>query len=198
MGSLRLRLRPPLTSNARQPEGMSTLRWIDPRLVPALVISTTAFSVAYLEWSFGVGAAALLGLTQISFTAFGIGALLWGFLGRRRTMLIAGVYSLALVVLTTLVVRVEGTHRKAESFRRGDAIVTALSSFRAEHNRYPDSLRELVPKYLTEIPHSSMSALYEIPFTYRLKGTRGFGLAFPAPAWLICQRTESTPWACND
>lgn len=163
----------------------------------ALLVGTAALSIAQLEWSFGVMAAGLLGLAWVSIVLAAIGSLCWGLFARRRTGLFAGAGLLLSLVLHVLVVRAVGTRRKAESIRRGDTIAAALSSFRAEYDRYPDSLPELVPKYLPEIPMTAMAALRQIPFHYRV-GDQGFELGFPAPAWLVCYRTESASWACDD
>jgi hypothetical protein len=37
--------------------------------------------------------------------------------------------------------------------QRGDRIVMALTQYRADHGRYPESLGELSPAYLKDIPH---------------------------------------------
>src|SRR5437899_11638037 len=59
--------------------------------------------------------------------------------------------ALVLVVLVTIRAhRQDG--RDQVTIRRGDSIAAALEQFaRAEH-RYPDSLRELVPRYLPSLP----------------------------------------------
>jgi general secretion pathway protein G len=41
--------------------------------------------------------------------------------------------------------------------------------FKADHNRFPESLQELVPKYRDEIPKDC----WERPFQYRVPGSRG-------------------------
>jgi hypothetical protein len=177
---------------------VNTIRWSDPRLLSALLVGAAALSIVHLEWSFGFAAAGFFGLVFIAVILAAVGSFLWGYFARRRIGLVIGAYLLLLVAFQVLVVHEIGISRKAESLRRGDMIAAALSSFRAEHDRYPDSLPELVPKYLPEIPNTAMAALHEVHFHYRLSDQGGFELSFPAPKWLTCYRNESIPWACND
>ena len=177
---------------------MNTPSWLDPRFLSALLIGAAALSILHLEWSFGFAAAGFVGLIFLAVILAAVVSLLWGFFTRRRIGLLIGTYLLVLVVFQVLVVHEIDITRKAESFRRGDMIATALSSFRTEHARYPNSLAELVPRYLSEIPNTAMAALHVVPFHYTLSDKEGFELSFPAPRWLTCYRNESLSWACND
>ena len=81
----------------------------------------------------------------------------------------------AALVLTALVTfrRHRQDGRDQVTIRRGDSIAAALEQFaRAEH-RYPDSLRELVPRYLPSLPPPGPS--YQYWRLWRpLPGSRGY------------------------
>ena len=81
----------------------------------------------------------------------------------------------AALVLTALVTfrRHRQDGRDQVTIRRGDSIAAALEQFaRAEH-RYPDSLRELVPRYLPSLPPPGPG--YQYWRLWRpLSGSRGY------------------------
>ncbi|HLQ46442.1 MAG TPA: hypothetical protein VK137_16985, partial [Planctomycetaceae bacterium] len=57
-------------------------------------------------------------------------------------------------------------HKRAEAFR-ATMLRLALSDFHREHDRYPESLRELVPTYFAEVPLDPSTAG---PFVYFPRG----------------------------
>ncbi len=66
--------------------------------------------------------------------------------------IIARFKGITLLLGVSLMVRCSGNGSDAITLRRGDSIVVALEQFaRAEH-RYPDSLQELMPRYLKNLP----------------------------------------------
>lgn len=140
----------------------------------------------------------LVGLVWVAISMIAVVFLAQGLVSRRGLATLSGVGLVLVLAVSLIVVRKVDTRRKAESMRRGDAIVAALSSFRAERGRYPSSLAELSPKFLPAIPITASAALHDVPFQYRLSDRDGFELGFPTSAWLICHRAASTPWACDD
>lgn len=162
------------------------------------IVGTAVFSIVGLEFSFGVEATALLGLVSVIVPLIAVILLVWGVFARRRIGIVSGMCLLLVLAGSFVLIREIDERRKAESMRRGDGIFTALSSFRKERGRYPSSLEELVPEFLPRIPSSAAAVLRDVPFHYRQSDRDGFELTFPAPAWLVCHRTESTSWACDD
>jgi len=60
--------------------------------------------------------------------------------------------SLTLLLGVSLVVRCKAAGSDAVTTRRGDSIVVAVEQFATTEHRYPDSLPELVPRYLKSLP----------------------------------------------
>jgi hypothetical protein len=166
--------------------------------VVAGVFGAVGCAVGYLEWSFSYVTAGLIGLVWLSISMTAVVLVARGLVSRRRLATLSGVGLVLVLAVSLLLVRKVDTRRKAESMHRGDAIVAALSSFRAERGRYPGSLAELSPKFLHRIPSTASAALHDVPFQYRLSDRDGFELSFPASAWLVCHRAASTTWACDD
>jgi hypothetical protein len=177
---------------------LSSLRWSHASWAAGLVAGIAVFSTAYLEWSFGFVATALIGLAAAACVLTAVAALIWGVLARRRIGLVSGASVLLVLAVSLALVREIDRRRKTESMRRGDTIFAALSSFRTDRGHYPNSLKELVPEFLPNVPSSAGAVLRDVPFHYRVSDRDGFDLGFPAPAWRVCHRTESTPWACVD
>ena len=175
------------------------LHWYDPRLLIAAVVVSAALVFIDIEWSFDYGASGLLGFVWALMPLAAVASLVWGLSARRRTGLIVGGYLLVMFAVVLLVPHEMVSARKAESIQFGDKIAAALSSFSEEHDYYPESLADLVPKYLAEIPTTGMGVLHDVPFRYRLSDEEGFSLSFPAPRWIDCfYRLESVSWVCND
>jgi len=66
--------------------------------------------------------------------------------------IVARFKGITLLLGVPLMVRCSGNGSDAITIRRGESIVVALEHFaRAEH-RYPDSLQELMPRYLKSLP----------------------------------------------
>jgi hypothetical protein len=62
-------------------------------------------------------------------------------------------FLLLLLSVTTFLAGCSDTHQQIkETEQRGDKIIRALDQFFADNGKYPKSLSELTPKYLTEIP----------------------------------------------
>ncbi len=171
----------------------------DPRFLVPAVLGPAALMFIDIEWSFDYGASGLIGFVWVSMLLAGVATLTWGLLARRRTGLIVGAYLLLMFGVVFVVPGELGAERKAKSIHVGDKIASALSSFSAEHDHYPASLADLVPKYLSEIPTTGMGVLHDVPFRYRLSDAQGYSLSFPAPRWIDCfYRLESVSWVCND
>ena len=62
--------------------------------------------------------------------------------------------SAAVLVLTVHVYRI------IDAQSRGQALVSAIQSFRAENRTYPGSLEELVPKYIDRVPSAVFGRFY--------------------------------------
>ena len=56
----------------------------------------------------------------------------------------------------------------ATSHNRGEHIVRQLEAYHAHEGRYPDSLTQLVPRYLPKVPSTATSLFTQRPYNYRL------------------------------
>jgi hypothetical protein len=68
--------------------------------------------------------------------------------------------------------------RKKESIQIGDAIVSALKAYYADHHRYPDALDNLAPQYMSSVPQPTAG---DGTWRYFSRGTE-FYLQFAVPA----------------
>jgi hypothetical protein len=93
-----------------------------------------------------------------------------------------------------------GTGAKAEAwFKKAEPIVIALAQHHAKHNRYPATLGELVPEYLSEqawrrsdgtqlgdgFSYVPLGQSYELKFTYAGPGTNK-----------CLYRPDASKWEC--
>jgi len=50
--------------------------------------------------------------------------------------------------------------------KRGDLIISALSEYHKSEGKYPDSLKELIPQYIDELPSEKMEGIRHHDFEY--------------------------------
>lgn len=87
-----------------------------------------------------------------------------------------------------------GVGPKAEQGYRDCApVIDALGRFQAEHGAYPETLEELVPAFLPELPQSP-----GLEYAYRAQ-TPGYQLEFRyvGPGMNICRYTPEAGWDCE-
>jgi len=163
-----------------------------------MLCGSVAMAVVNLEWSYEFLALVFIALVVVLSLLISVALLIWGILSRRGTRRFVGLCLLISIATYFLIVDRVGTKRMDETFRRGDEIVVALSAFRTRHERYPDSLPQLVPQYLSKIPCSAIRALVDHPFYYQISDVGGFELGFKAAIGGKCRRSESKAWECGD
>jgi len=66
--------------------------------------------------------------------------------------IIARFKGVTLLLGISLMMRCSGNGSDAITIRRGDSIVVAIELFASAEHRYPDSLPELMPRYLKSLP----------------------------------------------
>lgn len=89
--------------------------------------------------------------------------------------------------------------KQERSKATGDAVCAALDAWHNRHGRYPETLQELVPELLPNVPTSAMGLWSTIPFRYRRDAAGDdYSLAFDSPAWIVCERGRRRPWRCDD
>lgn len=165
----------------------------------SVLVSTTAILVvAHLE-SFGFAATVLCAMLHLGTLGLGLLLLVVDAIranARHRRIgssLLVG--ALAAIAATSLIHR----RQRDRSEATGDAVCTALDAWRDRHGQYPDSLEELVPALLPNVPTSAMGLWSTIPFRYwRDAAGNDYSLAFDSPAWIVCERGRSRPWRCDD
>jgi hypothetical protein len=100
------------------------------------------------------------------------------------------------------VVRCSGNGSDAITIRRGDSIVVALEQFAKAEHRYPDSLQELIPRYLGSLPSPGPGYQYwrlwrPVPGDTAYlalregAGRRGLSLDSMLPAWDLTACTDA-------
>lgn len=163
-----------------------------------LVLTTAILVVAHLE-SFSFAVAGLSALLHLATLGLGLLLLVAGAIRanvrHRRIGSLLLVGTLAAIAVTVPVHRSQQEH----SLATGNAVCTALDAWRDRHGQYPDSLQELVPAHLPNVPTSAMGLWSTIPFRYQRDAAGDdYSLAFDSPAWIVCERGRRRPWRCDD
>ena len=89
--------------------------------------------------------------------------------------------------------------KQERSKATGDTVCAALDAWRNRHGRYPETLQELVPECLANVPTTAMGLWSTIPFRYRCNDAGDdYSLAFNSPGWIVCARSRTRSWVCDD
>jgi hypothetical protein len=81
--------------------------------------------------------------------------------------------------------------------QRGDRLFAQIVAYHADHHTWPESLGDLVPKYIGHLPgpmfgQSSFGYIHD-------ESTGNPALTYDAPAGLTCTRDTNNPdWVCSD
>jgi hypothetical protein len=79
---------------------------------------------------------------------------------------------------------------------RADTVIAAVDQFKADHHRYPESLTELVPKYMSSVPRAKYTVMYgEFIFLRDVPSLMYYG--FP-PFYRRVYRFDSKNWMVLD
>jgi hypothetical protein len=77
---------------------------------------------------------------------------------------------------------------------RADTVIAAVDQFKAYHHRYPESLAELVPKYMSSVPRAKYTVMYgEFIFLAEMPRLMYFGFppfdrrvySFDSKKWMV-------------
>lgn len=169
------------------------------RISLTVFVATTAILVVASIESFSYAATALFGL--LHFATLGLGLLLLIAGAIRANARQRGVGAAMLLGAIAAIVAMAPIHRskQARSKASGDAVCAALDAWHEQHGRYPDTLQELVPTLLPNVPTSAMGLWSTVPFRYqRHAAGDDYSLAFDSPAWIVCERGRRRPWRCDD
>lgn len=162
------------------------------------VATTAILVVAHIE-SFGFVTSGLCAMLHFATLGLGLLLLVAGAIRAnardRRIGSSLFVGALAAIAATIVIHHSQQDRSKAT----GDAVCTALDAWRDRHGQYPDSLQELVPAFLPNVPTSAMGLWSTIPFRYQRDAAGDdYSLAFDSPAWIVCERGRRRPWRCDD
>jgi len=119
-------------------------------------------------------------------------------------MIVRAVMGLALAaaagtLVSCYIAETPGTGSRAETgYRAAAPVITALESFHRDHARYPRSLQELAPHYLSA-PATKLETYYVHGFRYNLRGgSYTLGFRYDAAAINDCDYDSKTKkWDCS-
>jgi hypothetical protein len=112
---------------------------------------------------------------------------------RRRRFARAAVYlGVVLLVFAWLL----PNHRMAE--RRANKLVAAVKAYKHEHQRYPATLEELVPRYVDEVPVAMYIVLSSHFFYYNLPDRPLLFYVFSFPFGRMVYNFEKDRWSQLD
>ncbi|RPI15531.1 MAG: hypothetical protein EHM58_13990 [Ignavibacteriae bacterium] len=107
---------------------------------------------------------------------------------KRKSFLYKYLITTIFVILISFIVSI-GLIRwqTVKSIEQGNNIVNALEVYYSAHNKYPEKLKELVPQYINEAPHSYMGYgnveyLYLVRGNFNTEGSYSYTLTFPNTA----------------
>ena len=114
---------------------------------------------------------------------------------RRWIRVLVGLGAFAVLAVAASVARDTSDLSHRQSQQRGDVVARALSAYRHQDGAWPDQLRALIPRYLTEIPNPEF---HERGFFYRRDlPNDDFVLGYHGPFLTTCTRSKSTSWHCG-
>lgn len=134
------------------------------------------------------------------FTVVGLGLLLAGRWGRRSSSTTWGVALLVAGVLGGVLARYLNVQQIAANKLLVEQVAAALQAHRAARGNYPETLAELVPTYLPQLPVPAIGVLASAPWLYtpsELGGVCAVGWAIGGFALLYSKGEWSAlplPW----
>lgn len=165
----------------------------------AIVLPTFAILAFPSFESFGFVATALTGLLDMLVLILGVSLIASGALRSKQQHLRIGAALLVGAVAAIGTSNPINRSKQERSKATGDAVCAALDAWHNRHGRYPETLQELVPELLPNVPTSAMGLWSTIPFRYRRDASGDdYSLAFDSPAWIVCERGRRRPWRCDD
>ena len=112
---------------------------------------------------------ALVGLILPIFFIFAVGLFLYLTTTDRFTTFWASIYSFFITILISYSIIISGY---IQDFERdyiistsGQEIIDALKAYKADHQEYPESIKSLVPKYLSKFPRKKVPASSNFYYT---------------------------------
>ena len=94
----------------------------------------------------------------------------------------------------TLVGDPPGKGQKAEQgYQACEPIIQALAQYHSDHQTYPESLEDLVPAYLPQLPESPL--YYPIQYK-KLTGSYELEFSYEGPGMNRCQYFPDSGWNC--
>ena len=171
-------------------------RWT--ALATILGLAAAVGAAAWLGGVRGGGIASAAVLTAL------LVAIVFAFLNRRPTAS-ARAGALRVAVGALILVAILGSAQIAASMQRHTRDVTALrvldalEAYKKDHATYPDSLDELVPKYLAEVPRPEIGLIRDEDdrFSYSNYGD-SYALEFASVLWVQCQYSPPYEFAASD
>ncbi|HHV30624.1 hypothetical protein [Acetivibrio mesophilus] len=106
-------------------------------------------------------------LIRIGVVSLLFGAILFVLKKGRYVMIFSAIFLIMLFISNSLSISIINKQRQSV-FDNGIRIVNALSSYYKDNNKYPEDLKELMPKYIDSIPKIKTS-YYEGEFLYYVK-----------------------------
>jgi hypothetical protein len=169
------------------------------RISLTVFVATTAILVVVHLESFGFVASGLTGLLHLATLGLGLLLLVAGAIRANARLRSVGAAMLLGAIAAIVAMGLIHRSQQARSKTSGDAVCAALDAWHEQHGRYPDTLQELVPAFLSNVPTSAMGVWSTIPFRYQRDAAgNDYSLAFDSPAWIVCERGRSRPWRCDD
>ncbi len=162
------------------PEEVARRSVLRRQLLWALVVFLV-FTLVMTEFDYGLSFAqqGLLGLALIGTILGTFGVLVARLLAKDWIALRGSVLLISALAASRSTTFMIHDHYRLASEARAATIFTALEQYRAESGEYPETLLELVPRYLPSIETAQVSWFRETPFYYRhYQHGAGYGLGF--------------------
>jgi hypothetical protein len=113
-------------------------------------------------------------------------------------MIRSQVFRVLFVLLVVAAAGCTDPYQEAQpGLQRGDEVVAALEAYQKEHGRYPTSLPELQPQYISEIPALQNNPHAHFRFYYN-RSVSGYKLGFfGANLHCVKDQTSERGWTCS-
>ena len=163
-----------------------------------IVVVALLLTWGSLDYSYSFGGAGANGLCSLMLLIVGVGASALSVWRRSPTARAFAVFAFGSVGLAWGISAPLSRWQMAESKIIGDRVVDAIASYRVREGHLPERLTDLAPVYLERVPDTALGLVRPVSFDYAPDARDDIRLSFPAPQWLICSRSLSEDWLCND
>lgn len=165
------------------------LNFRKPSMMKHTIIAILTFSMLLvwnLDFAYGLVGTSLLSLSYLVILLLLASLLLASICRKKIKALLILLMYLAAVLLSLPASTALESFKTQNTEKRGQTIISAIEKYRKARGKYPESLSELVPNYLDDVPKPDIGLLISQSFGYEVDRDRDtYNLYFVRPTSVI-------------